>query len=141
MPHSVQCLPMNDGVTAGERFVVQRAAGKKWETLTVHGTQAEGAAAFVSAVRAGPRGFLRLIRLQADPDARGEVYDWTLVSLHDPRRDPVPAVGPAAGPVRKKAGVRRGNERVSVPVRLYIVLFLSGAALVLLWLLASGRSR
>src|SRR4051812_5516442 len=78
---------MSDRVTAGERFVVQRAAGKKWETLTVHGTQAEGAAAFVSAVRAGPRGFLRLIRLQADPDARGEVYDWTLVSLHDPRRD------------------------------------------------------
>ena len=136
---------MSDGGAAGERFVVQRAAGKKWETLTVHDAQADGAAAFASAVRGAPRAFLRLIRLQADPDARGEVYDWTLVSLHDPRRDPVPAVEPAArpatGPVRKKAGVRRGNERVSVPVRLYIALFLSGAALVLLWLLASGRSR
>ena len=76
---------------AGERFVVQRAAGKKWETLTVHDAQADGAAAFASAVRGAPRAFLRLIRLQADPDARGEVYDWTLVSLHDPRRNPVAA--------------------------------------------------
>jgi hypothetical protein len=131
---------IEDG-TGGERFVVQRAAGKKWETLTDHGTQAEGAAAFASAVRAGPRSFLRLIRLQADPDARGEVYDWTLVSLHDPRRNPAPAVGPAAGPVIKKNRMRRGKERISVPVQLYIALFLLGAALVLLWLLAGGRSR
>jgi hypothetical protein len=130
-------LPVSDGGSAGERFVVQRAAGKKWETLTVHDAQAEGAAAFASAVRAAPRTFLRLIRLQADPDARGEVYDWTLVSLHDPRRNPVPA---AAAPV-KKAGVRRReDEKISVPIRLYILLFLSGAALVLLWLLA-GRPR
>jgi hypothetical protein len=132
---------MSEDGTGGERFVVQRAAGKKWETLTVHGTQAEGAAAFASAVRAGSRSFLRLIRLQADPDARGEVYDWTLVSLHDPRRNPAPAVGPAAGPVIKKNRMRRGKERISVPVRLYIALFLLGAALVLLWLLAGGRSR
>ena len=76
---------MSDGGAAGERFVVQRAAGKKWETVTVHDAQADGAAAFASAVRGAPRAFLRLIRLQADPDARGEVYDWTLVSLHDPR--------------------------------------------------------
>jgi hypothetical protein len=135
---------IEDG-TGSERFVVQRAAGKKWETLTVHGTQAEGAAAFASAVRAGPRSFLRLIRLQADPDARGEVYDWTLVSLHDPRRNPAlaagSAAGPAAGPVAKKGRVRQGKERISVPVRLYIALFLLGAALVLLWLLAEGRPR
>jgi hypothetical protein len=126
---------MGDGGPAGERFVVQRAAGKKWETLTVHDAQAEGAAAFASAVRGAPRAFLRLIRLQADPDARGEVYDWTLVSLHDPRRNPAPAAAV------RKAGVRRPNdEKIKVPVRLYILLFLSGAALVLLWLLA-GRPR
>ncbi len=131
---------MGDGGAAGERFVVQRAAGKKWETLTVHDAQADGAAAFASAVRGAPRAFLRLIRLQADPDARGEVYDWTLVSLHDPRRNPVPALRSAA-PAVKKAGVRRRkDEKISVPVRLYILLFLSGAALVLLWLLA-GRPR
>lgn len=122
----------------GERFVVQRAAGKKWETLTVHDAQADGAAAFTAAVRGAPRAFLRLIRLQADPDARGEVYDWTLVSLHDPRRNPVPAAPPAA---KKGAAKRRqAEERVRVPVRLYIGLFLSGAALVMLWLLA-GRLR
>jgi hypothetical protein len=126
---------MGDGGPAGERFVLQRAAGKKWETLTVHDAQAEGAAAFASAVRGAPRAFLRLIRLQADPDARGEVYDWTLVSLHDPRRNPAPAAAV------RKAGVRRPNdEKIKVPVRLYILLFLSGAALVLLWLLA-GRLR
>jgi hypothetical protein len=128
---------VNDGGAAGERFVVQRAAGKKWETLTVHDAPADGAAAFASAVRGAPRAFLRLIRLQADPDARGEVYDWTLVSLHDHRRNPVPAAAPAV----KKAGVRRReDEKISVPIRLYILLFLSGAALVLLWLLA-GRPR
>jgi hypothetical protein len=136
---------MSEDGTGGERFVVQRAAGKKWETLTVHCTQAEGAAAFASAVRAGPRGFLRLIRLQADPDAPGEVYDWTLVSLHDPRRNPAPtarrSAGPAAGLVAKKGRARRGKDRISVPVRLYIALFLLGAALVLLWLLAGGRPR
>jgi hypothetical protein len=124
---------MSDGGAAGERFVVQRAAGKKWETLTVHDAQADGAAAFASAVRGAPRAFLRLIRLQADPDARGEVYDWTLVSLHDPRRSPAPVAAPAV----KKARVRRRDEKISVPVRLYILLFLSGAALVLLWLLAA----
>jgi hypothetical protein len=118
---------------------VQQAAGKKWETLTVHDAQADGAAAFASAVRAAPRAFLRLIRLQADPDARGEVYDWTLVSLHDPRRNPTPV--PVTAPAVKKAGVRRRkDEKISVPVRLYILLFLSGAALVMLWLLA-GRPR
>jgi hypothetical protein len=131
---------VNDGGAAGERFVVQRAAGKKWETLTVHDAPADGAAAFASAVRGAPRAFLRLIRLQADPDARGEVYDWTLVSLHDPRRVPAAAT-PVAAPAVRKAGVRRRkDEKISVPVRLYILLFLSGAALVLLWLLA-GRPR
>ena len=126
----------------GERFVVQRAAGKKWETLTVHDAQADGAAAFAAAVRGAPRAFLRLIRLQADPEARGEVYDWTLVSLHDPRRNPAPAALPAAAPAAKKAVDKRrqAEERVRVPVRLYIGLFLSGAALVMLWLLA-GRLR
>jgi hypothetical protein len=129
---------MSEDRAAGERFVVQRAAGKKWETLTVHDAQADGAAAFAAAVRGAPRAFLRLIRLQADPDARGEVYDWTLVSLHDPRRNPVPAAPPAA---KKGAAKRRqAEERVRVPVRLYIGLFLSGAALVMLWLLA-GRLR
>ena len=129
---------MSEDRAAGERFVVQRAAGKKWETLTVHDAQADGAAAFTAAVRGAPRAFLRLIRLQADPDARGEVYDWTLVSLHDPRRNPVPAAPPAA---KKGAAKRRqAEERVRVPVRLYIGLFLSGAALVMLWLLA-GRLR
>jgi hypothetical protein len=128
---------MSDGGLAGERFVVQRAAGKKWETLTVHDVQADGAAAFASAVRGAPRAFLRLIRLQADPDARGEVFDWTLVSLHDPRRSPAPVAAPA---VRKAGVLRRKEEKISVPVRLYILLFLSGAALVLLWLLA-GRPR
>jgi hypothetical protein len=128
---------MGNGGPAGERFVVQRAVGKKWETLTVHDAQADGAAAFASAVRGAPRAFLRLIRLQADPDARGEVYDWTLVSLHDPRRSPAPVAAPAV----RKAGVRRRkDEKINVPVRLYILLFLSGAALVLLWLLA-GRPR
>jgi hypothetical protein len=131
---------VNDGGAAGERFVVQRAAGKKWETLTVHDAPADGTAAFASAVRGAPRAFLRLIRLQADPDARGEVYDWTLVSLHDPRRVPAAAT-PVAAPAVRKAGVRRRkDEKISVPVRLYILLFLSGAALVLLWLLA-GRPR
>jgi hypothetical protein len=130
-----------DRVT-GERFVVQRAAGKKWETLTVHDAQADGAAAFAAAVRGAPRAFLRLIRLQADPEARGEVYDWTLVSLHDPRRNPVPAALPPGAPAAKKAAGKRrqAEERVRVPVRLYIGLFLSGAALVMLWLLA-GRLR
>jgi hypothetical protein len=128
---------MGNGGAAGERFVVQRAAGKKWETLTVHDAQADGAAAFAAAVRGAPRAFLRLIRLQADPDARGEVYDWTLVSLHDPRRSPAPVAAPA---VRKAGVLRRKEEKISVPVRLYILLFLSGAALVLLWLLA-GRPR
>ena len=127
---------MGDGGAVGDRFVVQRAVGKKWETMTVHDAQAEGAAAFASAVRGAPRAFLRLIRLQADPDARGEVYDWTLISLHDPRRNPAPAAAAV-----KKVGVRRPNdEKISVPIRLYILLFLSGAALVLLWLLA-GRPR
>ena len=128
---------MGDGGRDGERFVVQRAAGKKWETLTVHDAQAEGVAAFAAAVRGAPRAFLRLIRLQADPDARGEVYDWTLVSLHDPRRSPAPVAAPA---VRKAGVLRRKDEKISVPIRLYILLFLSGAALVLLWLLA-GRPR
>ena len=130
-----------DRVT-GERFVVQRAAGKKWETLTVHDAQADGAAAFAAAVRGAPRAFLRLIRLQADPEARGEVYDWTLVSLHDPRRNPVPVAAPPGAPAAKKAAGKRrqAEERVRVPVRLYIGLFLSGAALVMLWLL-SGRLR
>src|SRR3954452_23448970 len=119
---------MSGGGSVGERFVVQRAVGKKWETLPVHGAQAEGPAAFASAVRAGPRAFLRLIRLQADPDARGEVYDWTLVSLHDPRRHAaLPAAGPAARPPRQRRRAR-GPERIKVPVRLYILLFLSGAA-------------
>ena len=124
---------MSDVGAAGERFVVQRAAGKKWETLTVHDAQTDGAAAFASAVQGAPRAFLRLIRLQADPDAQGEVYDWTLVSLHDPRRSPAPVAAPAV----KKAKVRRRDEKISVPIRLYILLFLSGAALVLLWLLAA----
>ncbi|GEO40874.1 hypothetical protein SAE02_50220 [Skermanella aerolata] len=130
----------------GERFVVQKASGKKWETLTVHDAQADGAAAFAAAVRGTPRAFLRLIRLQADPDARGEVYDWTLVSLHDPRRNPVPPAAPSGAPARRKSadkstGKRQmAEERVRVPVRLYIGLFLSGAALVMLWLLA-GRLR
>ena len=130
---------MGDGGAAGERFVVQRAAGKKWETLTVHDAQADGAAAFASAVRGAPRAFLRLIRLQADPDARGEVYDWTLVSLHDPRRNPAPVAGSGCEEGRDVRR-RRKDEKISVPVRLYILLFLSGAALVLLWLLA-GRPR
>ena len=126
----------------GERFVVQRAAGKKWETLAVHDAQADGAAAFAAAVREAPRAFLRLIRLQADPEARGEVYDWTLVSLHDPRRNPAPIAPPTGAPAAKKAVAKRrqAEERVRVPVRLYIGLFLSGAALVMLWLLA-GRLR
>ena len=128
---------MGDSGAVGERFVVQRAAGKKWETLTVHDAQADGAAAFASAVRGAPRAFLRLIRLQADPDARGEVYDWTLVSLHDPRRNPVAVAAPA---VKKARVPRRTDEKISIPIRLYILLFLSGAALVLLWLLA-GRPR
>ena len=133
---------MGDGGRDGDRFVVQRAAGKKWETLTVHDAQAEGAAAFAAAVRGAPRAFLRLIRLQADPDARGEVYDWTLVSLHDPRRNPAPTAPPAGAPAAKKAVAKRrqAEERVRVPVRLCIALFLSGAALVMLWLLA-GRLR
>lgn len=133
---------MDEDRVTGERFVVQKAAGKKWETLTVHDAQADGAAAFAAAVRGAPRAFLRLIRLQADPDARGEVYDWTLVSLHDPRRNPVPVTAPAGVPAAKKAAGKRrpAEERVKVPVRLYIGLFLSGAALVMLWLLA-GRLR
>src|SRR5690349_14496791 len=133
---------MSEDRAAGERFVVQRAAGNKWETLTVHDAQADGAAAFTAAVRGAPRAFLRLIRLQADPDARGEVYDWTLVSLHDPRRNPAPAAPPAGVPAAKKGAAKRrqAEERVRVPVRLYIGLFLSGAALVMLWLLA-GRLR
>jgi hypothetical protein len=129
---------MAEGGAEAERFVVQQAKGKKWETLTVHETPVAGAAAFSSAVQAAPRSFLRLIRLQADPSARGEVYDWTLVSLHDPRTHtaPIPP-GPTQRPARRR---RRsgGPERVSVPVRLYILLFVSGAALVLLWLLAGG---
>src|SRR4051794_41438755 len=128
---------MSDGGASGNGFVVQRAAGKKWETLTVHDAQADGAAAFASAVRGTPRAFLRLIRLQADPDARGEVYDWTLVSLHDPRRSPVPVATPV---IKRARGRPRAEERISVPIRLYILLFLSGAALVMLWLLA-GRLR
>ncbi len=125
---------------------MQKASGKKWETLTVHDAQADGAAAFAAAVRGTPRAFLRLIRLQADPDARGEVYDWTLVSLHDPRRNPAPPAAPPGSPAHgksadKSTGRRQpAEERVSVPVRLYIGLFLSGAALVMLWLLA-GRLR
>src|SRR4051812_48455052 len=110
---------MSDGGASGERFVVQRAAGKKWETLTVHDAQADGAAAFASAVQGAPRAFLRLIRLQADPDARGEVYDWTLVSLHDPRRSPVPVPLPMTAPAVKKARVRREGGKNSVPVRLF----------------------
>ncbi|UEM20024.1 hypothetical protein JL100_023560 [Skermanella mucosa] len=126
---------MTDRPAQGDRFVVQRAAGKKWETLTVHGSQGEGSAAFAAAVQAAPRSFLRLIRLRADPEARGEVYDWTLVSLHDPRRDAVP-------PARKRKPAKSGGtERVRAPVRLYVLLFLAGAALVLLWLLAGGRPR
>jgi hypothetical protein len=133
---------MGEDRVTGERFVVQRAAGKKWETLAVHDAQADGTAAFAAAVREAPRAFLRLIRLQADPEARGEVYDWTLVSLHDPRRNPVPAAHPAGVPTAKKAVDKRrqAEEHVRVPVRLYIGLFLSGAALVMLWLLA-GRLR
>jgi hypothetical protein len=137
---------MSKDRSGGERFVVQKASGKKWETLTVHDAQADGATAFAAAVRGAPRTFLRLIRLQADPDARGEVYDWTLVSLHDPRRNPVPPAAPPDSPARRKSadkstGRRQpAEERVRVPVRLYIGLFLSGAALVMLWLLA-GRLR
>ena len=133
---------MGEDRVTGERFVVQKAAGKKWETLAVHDAQVDGAAAFAAAVRGAPRAFLRLIRLQADPDARGEVYDWTLVSLHDPRRNPVPPAPLAGAPGRgKAAGKRRqAEESVKIPVRLYIGLFLSGAAVVMLWLLA-GRLR
>ena len=118
-----------------DRFAVQRAADRKWETVAVHETEAAGSAAFLAAVQASPRTFLRLIRLRADTQARGEIYDWTLVRLHDPRRDKVPAArtagrrkAPPAGPVR-------------APVRLYVLLFLSGALLVLLWMLLGGRPR
>ena len=58
---------MAEGGAGAERFVVQQAKGKKRESLTVHETQAAGAAAFSAAVQAAPRAFLRLIRLQADP--------------------------------------------------------------------------
>ncbi|WP_158046989.1 hypothetical protein [Skermanella pratensis] len=133
---------MTDRQADSDRFVVQRAAGKKWETVTVHGSQGEGSAGFAAAVRAAPRSFLRLIRLRADPEARGEVYDWTLVSLHDPRRDAVPPAAPGRKPGRRgKPAKSGGAERVRAPVRLYAVLFLAGAALVLLWLLAGGRPR
>ncbi|UEM02674.1 hypothetical protein JL101_022250 [Skermanella rosea] len=136
---------MTDREAESERFVVQRAAGKKWETVTVHGSQADGSAAFASAVQAGPRSFLRLIRLRADPEARGEVYDWTLVSLHDPRRHappPVRKTGSAKSGGAKSGGAKSGGaERVRAPVRLYVLLFIAGAALVLLWLLAGGRPR
>ena len=130
---------MADGNT--DRFVVQQAKGKKWETLSVHDSPAGGGAAFTAAVQAGPRAFLRLIRLQADPEARGEVYDWTLVSLHDPRRHAaLPTAAPAARPTRRR-GRSVGPERIKIPVRLYILLFLSGAVLALLWLLAGGLTR
>jgi hypothetical protein len=132
---------MAEGGAEAERFVVQQAKGKKWETLTVHETPVAGAAAFSSAVQAAPRSFLRLIRLQADPSARGEVYDWTLVSLHDPRRHAAPpTAAPTARPARRR-GRAVGPERIKVPIRLYILLFLSGAMLVLLWLLAGGLAR
>ncbi|QQP88642.1 hypothetical protein IGS68_21865 [Skermanella sp. TT6] len=131
---------MIDARADSDRFVVQRASGGKWETVTVHGSQAEGSAAFAAAVRAAPRSFLRLIRLRADPDARGEVYDWTLVSLHDPRRHAPPPVRKAR-PAKSRPSKSGRPERVRAPVRLYVLLFLAGAALVLLWLLAGGRPR
>ena len=104
---------MGEDLVTGERFVVQKAAGKKWETLAVHDAQADGTAAFAAAVREAPRAFLRLIRLQADPEARGEVYDWTLVSLHDPRRNPVPAAPPAGAPAAKKAVAKRRQAEIA----------------------------
>ena len=51
---------MADG--EADRFVVQQAKGKKWETLSVHDSPADGAAAFTAAVQTSPRAFLRLIR-------------------------------------------------------------------------------
>ncbi|EWY38449.1 hypothetical protein N825_13250 [Skermanella stibiiresistens SB22] len=129
------------GREASDRFVIQRAVGKKWETVEVHGDAAGGAAAFAASVRAAPRSFLRLIRLRADPNARGEVYDWTLVSLHDPRRDAPPPRPSGQHPSGRKPGKTKGAEPVRAPVKLYVLLFLAGAALVLLWLLAGGRSR
>jgi hypothetical protein len=132
---------MADDRDASDRFVVQRAVGKKWETVEVHGDASSGAAAFAASVRAAPRSFLRLIRLRADPNARGEVYDWTLVSLHDPRRDAPPRhpSGPRlSGRTSRKT---KGAEPVRAPVKLYVLLFLAGAVLVLLWLLAGGRPR
>lgn len=115
------------------RYAIQKARGKGWKTLEVGEELAQAEARFNLMVKVNPRAYFRLIQLDYNPDStyEGMEFNWTLIHLHDPTRKGVH--GPARGKPAKT--VRRGKEKVRVPLRFYLTVIALGvvAGLLAYW--------
>lgn len=112
------------------RYAIQKARGKGWKTLEVGEELAQTEARFDLMVKVNPRAYFRLIQLDYNPDStyEGMEFNWTLIQLYDPTKKgstKKATSGPArAKPARK---VRRGKEKVRLPLRFYLTVIALGA--------------
>lgn len=124
------------------RYAIQKARGKGWKTLEVGEELAQTEARFDLMVKVNPRAYFRLIQLDYNPDTtyEGMEFNWTLIRIHDPTK---PAAGspPRGRPAGKPAvKVRRGKEKVRVPLRFYLTVVVLGALVGLLAYLRYGTA-
>lgn len=125
---------------AGPRkYAVQKPAGGRWETLALVDLPADGHAEFRAAVARHGSGYVRLIQVDFKREDALSDYDWRMIKLHDPfngRGPAPPAVQPGAKPPlrspARSAGTRRA-EKVPIPVRTYILAFITGALALIVW--------
>lgn len=129
------------------RFAIQKARGKGWTTLEVGEALAQAEARFELMVKVNPRAYFRLIQLDYNPDSKydGMEFNWTLIQLHDPSKEP--STRPSKAGTRKP---RRGHtatprppkvpgakDRTRAPVRFYLAVvligLLAGALVYLRW--------
>ena len=135
------------------QFAVQKPKGKAWETLSLVDDLRSGKVEFKLAVQLHGRAPIRLIQIDYTNDEALSDFDWHLIELHDPNKGDRPRPTLIAGKERaapksgKEEGARktRGQrtnpgssgqeEKLAVPVRTYIVAFLFGAMVILMWAL------
>jgi len=118
------------------RYAIQKARGKGWKTLEVGEELPHAKARFDTMVGLNPRAYFRLIQLDynAESGYEGMEFNWTLIELHDPNREPGRPGPGAARPARVPAKPgRRGAERkgrrkaaVPLPLRVYLAVIVIG---------------
>jgi hypothetical protein len=134
------------------KYAVQRPKGKKWETLSLVDSLAQGKQEFKTAVSLHGIAPIRLIQLDFVSDEALSDFDWRLIELHTPDKAARgrPSLQLVAGTVRKdgegKATKDKGTEtskrkgdRLAAgdttgwPVKWYLIAFMVGAIIMGLW--------